>query len=217
MPQEKPSAALRSRFYEKLEAYKEGLDKGRDKARPGRAVSRWLGRLWALHPAVSFSAAAALIVLAGTAGYLTGDRGRAVGELRREVEDIRQTAAVSLLAQPSTAERLRGISYTERVEAPGRPVLDALLRTLDEDPNVNVRLAAVDAIYLFAGQPGVKEGLLRSLSRQESPLVQVSLIDLLVSIRERRAVEALKTLAADEKLEPGVRQKAESGVKELSL
>jgi hypothetical protein len=173
--------------------------------------------LWAVRPAVSFSAAAALIVLAGAAGFLAGGRGRAVDELRREVENIRQAAAVSLLAPPSTAERLRGIRFTEQVRAPSRPTVDALLRTLDEDPNVNVRLAVVDAIYLFAGQPGVKEGLLKSLARQQSPHVQVALIDLLVSIRERRAVEALKTLAADEKLDPGVRQKAESGIKELSL
>lgn len=217
MPQEEPSASLRSRFYERLEAYKEGLDRGRAKAGPGRAFSRWLGRLWAVRPAVSFSAAAALIVLAGAAGFLAGGRGRAVEELRREVENIRQAAAVSLLAPPSTAERLRGIRFTEQVRAPSRPTVDALLRTLDEDPNVNVRLAVVDAIYLFAGQPGVKEGLLKSLARQQSPHVQVALIDLLVSIRERRAVEALKTLAADEKLDPGVRQKAESGIKELSL
>jgi hypothetical protein len=217
LPQEQPSAALRTRFYERLEAYKEGLGKGRAKAGAGRDLSRWLGRMWALRPAVSFSAAAILIFLAGAVGYLAGGRGRAVDELRREVEDIRQAAAVSLLAQPSTAGRLRGISFTEQVLTPSRPTLDALLRTLDEDPNINVRLAAVDAIYLFAGQPGVKEGLLKSLARQQSPHVQVALIDLLVSIRERRAVEALKTLAANEKIDPDVRQKAESGIKELSL
>lgn len=130
---------------------------------------------------------------------------------------MRGMMAVSLLQQSSSSERLRGVSYTSQLKEPGQGTLDALLQALDNDPNVNVRLAAADALYLFASNPEVKEGLLKSLARQESPLVQSALIDLLVVSREQRAVQALKTLIGGEKLRPEIKKKAELGIQQLSF
>jgi hypothetical protein len=222
LPSEQPSPAVRDRFYTMLEAYKQGLE-----AQPEAGIGRMRRRLANLRGFFSFErpgfkfAAAAALLLAGVVGgavfVSSGPFGARLGRLQREVEDMRQTTALSLLRQQSSSERILGVSYSERVRTPGPPTIEALLRTLDQDPSVNVRLAAADALYLFVDQPGVKEGLVASLGRQESPHVQVALIDLLVGAREKRAVEALKVLAANEKLDPGVRAKAESGVKELVL
>ena len=140
-----------------------------------------------------------------------------MARLDKEVDDMRQIAAVSLLQQSSAMERLRGVSVGAQLKQPGKNMLDALLQTLDGDPNVNVRLAAVDALYLFASNPDVKEGILQSLTRQESPSVQTALIDLLVEIRERRAVDALKSLIGNEKIVPEVKKKAEFGIQQLSF
>jgi HEAT repeat protein len=87
---------------------------------------------------------------------------------------------------------------------------------LNRDPNVNVRLAAVDALYLFYDHPEVKEGLIHSLAGQTSALVQMSLVNLLVEIRERRAVEALERLIQDQNLNPKVKKRAEMGLTQLS-
>lgn len=221
LPREQPGPGLREKFYGTLEAYIAGLEGEREKPGLGRSLSRLAARLMPRRPVYQAALALALLAVGVGSGLWLGARRpdvrNEVASLRQEVGEARQTAALSLLRQPSSSDRLMGVSWVENVRQPARPTLDALLRTLNEDPSVNVRLAAVDALYLFAGQPGVKEGLVESLSRQTSPLVQVALIDLLVGAREKRAVEALKTLAADEKLEPAVRMKAESGVKELSL
>jgi hypothetical protein len=75
----------------------------------------------------------------------------------------------------------------------------------------------VDALYLFAGDPTVKDGIIASLARQDSPLVQVALIDLLVDLREKRAVESLRLLLGNKAIEPAVRQKAEKGISQLTL
>ena len=128
---------------------------------------------------------------------------------------MRQTAALSLLSQPSASDRLQGISYSTAVHNPNVKTLAALVNTLNNDPNPNVRLAAVEALYLFRNQPGVKESLLDSLAVQSSPLVQVALIDLLVEIREQRAAEALKALIKNAKLDPDVKKLAEQGIKQL--
>lgn len=70
---------------------------------------------------------------------------------------------------------------------------------------------------LFGWHTGtVKEGLIHSLSKQTSPLVQVALIDLIVNMRERRAIDSLKQLIENEKFNPDVRRRAEQGLQKLS-
>ncbi|MDH4272083.1 MAG: HEAT repeat domain-containing protein [Candidatus Aminicenantes bacterium] len=221
LPKEQPSAALRSRFYDMLEAYKEGLERGGIAARPLQSLSSWLSRLMPRRPAYQLALAFVLIIAGLGSGYLLNVRSRSaaqieVAALGQEINEMRRTVAVSLLKQASPSERLMGVSWSSRVDRPGDEIITALLETLDHDSNVNVRLAAVDALYLFYGHPEVKDGLVRSLAGQTSPLVQLALIDLLVGIRERRAAEALERLIQDEKLNPKVKKRAELGLVQLS-
>lgn len=221
LPKEQPGGALRSRFYEMLQAYMEGMAEERDKKGFGKALSDWLGRLMPRRPAYQLALSLVLIAAGLGSGYLLSVRPRSaarteVASLKGEVDDMRRIVAVSLLKQSSPSERLMGVSWSARVDRPGDEIIQALLQTLNNDPNVNVRLASVDALYLFYDHPEVKEGLIDSLSRQTSPLVQMSLIDLLVEIRERRAAEALERLIQDDKLNPKVKKRAELGLVQLS-
>jgi hypothetical protein len=70
-------------------------------------------------------------------------------------------------------------------------------------------------LYFFVNQPSVRQGLIQSLSRQTSPLVQIALIDLIVELREKRATEALKELIEKEKINNEVKQRAEWGIQQL--
>jgi HEAT repeat protein len=130
---------------------------------------------------------------------------------------MRQALSASLLTRPSPSDRIQGINTSARLKQPDPTTLGLLLRTLDEDPSLNVRLAAVDALFLFSGQPRVREGIVASLAKQTSPILQVALIDLLVEIRETRAATALKSLVGNDKSAPEVRKRAELGIKELGL
>ncbi len=221
LPKEQPSDALRSRFYDMLEAYKENLAKGGIAARPLHSISLWLSRLMPRRPAYQLALAFGLIIAGLGSGYFLNVRSRSnarfeVATLKQEVDEMRRTVAVSLLKQASPSERLMGVSWSSRIDQPGGEIITALLETLDHDSNVNVRLAAVDALYLFYGHREVKDGLVRSLAGQTSPLVQLALIDLLVGIRERRAAEALEGLIQDHKLNPKVKKRAELGLVQLS-
>jgi hypothetical protein len=129
---------------------------------------------------------------------------------------MRQMLAVSLLDQRSPTERLRGVNLSYDLENPDSRTIQALLDTLNHDPSVNVRLAAADALYLFYDSPQVREGIIQSLTRQDSPILQVALVDLLVSVQERQALESFKILMAANQLDPKVKQKLEQGIKELS-
>ncbi len=217
LPVEQPSPGLRNRFYTMLEAYKEGSEAEKAAAGPRRKFSFSLGQIWPRQPVFQFAAGLVLIVLGIAAGYFLRNPQPQLAALHQEIDGMRQMVAVSLLQQPSPSDRIQGASFSSQVQAPSRKTLDALLQTLDYDPNVNVRLAAVDALYLFSSYPEVKERAIHSLANQESPLVQVALIDLLVGIREKRAVDAFKTLIQDQNLNPAVKQKAELGIQQLNF
>ncbi len=218
VPQEQPSPELRGRFYTMLQEYKRDHERNSVRTPESKAGSRRALRFGLRRPAFSFGFSLLLLVLGLAAGYyLTTGRqnGGQISRLNQEVQDMRQMVAISLLSQPSTTARLEGVSWSSQVQNPDQKTLQALFETLNSDPNTNVRLAAVDALYLFRARPQVMDNLIQSLSRQTSPLVQVALIDLLVEIRERRAADALRLLIQNKKLNPSVKEHAELGLKQL--
>jgi anti-sigma factor RsiW len=216
LPAEQPSGALRHRFYAMLEGYQRESGPARGASGRARAFAGWREWLTFRRPAFAASFSVFLLLLgAGSGWLLSAGKSARVSALQREVQDMRQTMALSLLGQPTASERLQGVSYGASVKSPSAKTLAALVETVNSDPNPNVRLAAVEALYLFRNQPGVRESLVSSLAAQDSPLVQVALIDLLVEIREQRAAEALKALVKDQKLNPDVKKLAEQGLKQL--
>jgi uncharacterized protein (UPF0147 family) len=145
-----------------------------------------------------------------------------IAELRSELHGMRQMVAISLLHQDSVTERLRGASWSNQLDAPDAEIVNTLLDTLSHDANVNVRLAAINALRQFAqttpeqqNRP-LRTALLQSISTQPSPLVQIELIDTMVQLRERGAVTVLRTLADDATVNKAVRQRATWGVRQLS-
>lgn len=215
LPEGEPSPALRSRFYEML-----AREKIREAARPS-LIGRLGGlfeALWPRRPAYQFAMALVFLAVglfAGTRLREGANRDGQMAALQNEVASLRQMVSVSLMNQASSTERLRGIQYSSQIDNPTAPLITTLLNKLNTDPNVNIRLAAIDALYVFSDRPGVRSELIASLSRQTSPLVQVSLIDLLVEVREQRSLEAMKTLLQDENTDQDVKRYMETRMKEL--
>ena len=212
--QEQPGPELRRNFYQALEAAQRDLVAGNGwRQKIARLLPSWRPAAPALR-----LAAVSLVVAAGFGiGFFTGGRGESakIERLGQEVDRLQQQMSLELLDQPSASARLQGVSLTSRVQDPAPSLIAALLDTLDNDPSVNVRLSAVDALYLFSGREEVRTALPASLSRQTSPLVQIALIDLLVSLREKQAAAALKKLLADKKIMPEVEQRARSGISKI--
>jgi HEAT repeat protein len=128
---------------------------------------------------------------------------------------MRQLVALSLLQQQSASERLRGVSWAYQVESSDTEVLSALVSAVNQDPNVNVRLAAVDALHPFASSPTTRNAVMQALPKQSAPIVQVALIDLLVDLKEREALKELERMASDTSLDAGVRQRAQWALEKL--
>jgi hypothetical protein len=216
LPEEQPGGGLRHRFYTMLEEYKDGLEAERKSARPEKK-SGWRSWFSFERPAFAASFSAFLLLAGAGAGWFAGGGSEIKrADLSREVQNMRQQVALSLLSQSSATDRIQGIGYSATVDNPSDTTLAALFDAVDRDPNPNVRLAAVDALYLFRDRAGVRERLVRSLSIQAYPLVQVALIDFLVEVREGRAAEALKKLVESGELTPEVKKRAEQGLKQIA-
>jgi hypothetical protein len=133
-----------------------------------------------------------------------------------EIAKLREMVALSLLSQQSAAERLRGVDYTGSLQNMQPEVVSALIQAVAHDANVNVRLAAVDALSKVATHPGVVESLTRSLPQQDSPMVQAELIDYLINAHDRQAVGTLQQLAARPNLNPAVLERTHYALQQLS-
>lgn len=148
------------------------------------------------------------------AGLLVGDvftpfsqRQAQMDTLTAEVSDMRELLMMRLLADTSPAERMRAVNISQELSASDSKVVDALLRTLNHDPNVNVRIAAVQALVGHASHPEVRAGLIHSIDSQESPVVQVALADAMLDLQESNSVDAFQKLLEREQLDTNVRDK----------
>ena len=225
MKEPEPSPELRVRFLETLRAYEEGYqDAQRREALKVPHRSWWTG-FWPSHPAWQAAFSAVLVMLGIAAGrYAMSSHGAeqpAAGQdmarLQGQVESLRQLVALSMMQQQSPSARLSGVTYAHQMTAPDPQVEQALLRTLTHDPNINVRLSSVDALAKFMSKPEVRSAMADAVFAQDSPLVQVSIIDVLVQANAIDAVPALKKLQADKNVDVNVRLRAEAAVKKLEV
>ena len=207
------SAAMRARFASMLEGYEHGRDGAHASARWDR-MNGWLSRWF-----VQLAVAAALLVL----GVAVGRAGRPapappaddIASVRSELREMRQMVTLSLMQQQSASDRLKGVNWSSTLEQPGNEVVSALLDTLLHDPNVNVRLASIDALARFADEQQVRQGAVDALRSARSPMVQIALIDFVVGVRDQNSIETLKRLAADPGQNETVRVRATQGLDRL--
>ncbi len=206
--QEQPSAAVRARFYQRLNAV--------TKAPSEASGSGW--RSWKIGvPQLAGTLALfALGVFVGRFNTTHSVSGLEIAQLRGQVEGLRQTVALSLLDGESATSRLEGVSWSTQVQRPDTELVSALLTTLNHDQNINVRLASLDALEKLAGDATVRKALEQSIPLQGSPLVQIALIDALVHIRDNAATYELRKISSDEEVNASVRQRAQWGLQKLN-
>lgn len=205
LPIEEPGKELRANVHHMLDSYRLGAQSA-PRPKPRHSFYQY----------AAIAAAAAIIGIA-TGHFYTArvhDR-QQIAQLTTEMQSMRQLVALSLLQQQSASDRLRGVSYSVRLEPADREVLSALFQTLNHDASVNVRLAAVDALKQFASQPPVRQSLRQAMLQQDSPLVQVALIDWAVEANDRPAIDLLRQMERGPALDPSVRQRLMSAISSL--
>jgi len=206
-----PGPRMQQRFYAMLEA-----EKGRAATKPAYRWSHLASNGLYLR---NLGFALALFMV----GLLVGDlfnplssREDKIDMLTTEVSQMREVMMISLLENESPVERLRAVNISHKVTNNNTRVVEALLSTLNNDTNVNVRIAAVDALVERGAMPEARMGLINAITQQDSPMVQVALADAMISLQEPKSVGQFQKLLAQDDLNHTVRNKIENTILALN-
>ncbi len=202
-PSEVPTERLR-RGLDRVLAAERATERAKQVlAFPARAVASRP----ALAPLAPWIAGLAAALFAGLWLGARLERGGAdTRALEAEVGSLRQMVALSMLQQPAASERLLGVRYGREIAQPGSNVVGTLFEVVRNDANVNVRLAAVEALTDLLGSDAgsVSSGLFDSFSEVSSPLVQAAIAAALLDQPKTRteAERRFLELLAEGKLNP---------------
>ncbi len=206
-----PPESLKRDFRTMMLGYQAGLDRS-DSARQRTHFSVWD---WLARPALQFGAAGCLLLVGAVVGYIVNDNtgnARDIAELHQEVRGLSNLLTVSLLKQESASDRLTGVSWGNKLVDHDPEVEAALLNTMNHDRNVNVRLAALDALSHSLNSSTVRREIIGAFPEQKSPLMQMALVDILSKINDSDSHAALRQALDTPGLLPEVRARILQGL-----
>lgn len=202
---------IKSRFMDTLQVYKEAAV-----PRPG-FLSR-LQELWSFQPQLKMAYALLLLCTGlGTGLYINKKNPAEMARMSSEISEMKQMMVLSLIENPSATERIRAVSLTNEIRNVDDQVIEALLSTLNHDPNDNVRLMTLEALTELADNPKVREGLVQSIVSQTSPIMQSAMADVMLKLQEKKSVKPLKKMLDRDDLNSTVKDKLEQTIQEILI
>ncbi|GAB5523562.1 MAG: hypothetical protein Roseis2KO_14340 [Roseivirga sp.] len=155
-----------------------------------------------------------LLIVGALVGTSLGG-GSANGEivaLTKQVAEMQETMMFNMLEEESVTERLKGIQMSNELPRSNSKVTDALFVTLNGDESTNVRIAALQVLEGYADDPAIREGLINSISQQESPLMQVALAELMVELQEKKSIDEFRQLMESDNTPEEVKSTLEESI-----
>lgn len=132
-----------------------------------------------------------------------------------ETNQVRSQLVLELINESSPGKRMQALSEADKLQVAETMVIDALLRTLNNDPNTNVRLATLESLSKYADNPKVRKGLVASITKQESPLLQIALADLMVTLQEKGSIDSMKELLKQPEMDQTVRDRIQESISSI--
>ena len=213
---EEPSVNLKRNFRSMIDSYSLGMNN--KKISWHESIGNWIESWWPKRPVVQFMTTVAVLIIGLVTGLSINDKtapNNEIVQLKTDMNQLNRVVMTSLLNQSSAADRISGLSRTSELKNVDTPFYATLLLLLNSDPNVNVRMAAVNALTNFADNEYVKRELVISLGLQSSPLVQIALIDLLAAIKETDSSSTLIRMINNPEVEKHVKERARKALKQF--
>ncbi|WP_075342951.1 HEAT repeat domain-containing protein [Tenacibaculum agarivorans] len=186
--EEQPSTQLKENFEALLE------DEINKEERPVLRLS--FTREWTTFVKV----AASILVVLGS--FFLGK----VSNTNASNQQQQQKILLALLENQSASKRILAISKTNSYSIKDTRIIDALINKMFVDKNVNVRLAAAEALAKFSSLEKVRDALLKALEIENEPSIQIELIQILAEIQEKRALTPMQKLLDNEETPNYVKQ-----------
>lgn len=138
-----------------------------------------------------------------------------LAEITNEQKVSDQKELLALIEDQSASKRIQAVGNSENFEDTDTKIIQALINRMFFDENTNVRLAAAEALSKFSSLEMVKSALIKSLETEESPIIQIELIQILAKIQEKRALEPMKRLLNDKNVPNYVKQELRFNISSL--
>lgn len=127
--------------------------------------------------------------------------------LSAQLQQQQQLLAASILQQASASDKIKALNNVSRQQL-DQELQKALFFALNYDDNVNVRLKAAQALQTVMHDSAVRQKMITSLAEQDQPEIQIFLIEILSSYREKEALPVLEQLIQKEEVLEVVKDKA---------
>jgi hypothetical protein len=208
--EETPSDNLRTGFYKLLEEEKQLLDTGVVQLPQYNKEFPWKH---------AFQVAASIVFMFG--GYFLGSHNskqianQEISALQKETVELREDMMLAMIENQSPSKRIQAVNFTESFVKPDTKILEALIGRMQYDGNMNVRLAAAEALSEFPKSTIVKEAFIEALTTQKDPSLQIALILFLVKIQAKRAIAPMQHLLKESDTPDFVKDQVSDGISQI--
>lgn len=170
--------------------------------------------LWSKYKNLIQLAAACVILLLGVGiGSKFSNGPERIAKVETQLEEIQK-----LIEHESVSQRIKGVNVSYNLPKganENQDIIQVMIKTMNEDESSNVRLAALEALTRWTDQPIVKEALIQALLTQRDPAFQITLINTLVEIKEKRALPNMENLINDEETLDYIKGETQVGIFKL--
>lgn len=216
--EEKPSTKLRANFMQMIKDEKLASKSIEAKPIQIKTTHKQYPRFRFMNPIYQIAAGFAILISGLLLGLLINKNASNSTEmmaLQNEVSMMKQVVMLSKLDQTSPSSRIQAVNYMNEISTPDPKVIDALINTMNTDENSNVRLAATTALSRFTDNQIVREALINSLTIQDDPMVQITLINIMIGMHETKAKSYIEQIASNENTNKSVKSIAQRGLEIL--
>lgn len=225
VPTPEPSAEMNRDFYRKLNEYS---SKKIEKSIPNKSnIWSWFNN-WnqSKNPQMGWALGMGLFLFGFFSGQFLqpNNQQNQINDLISKVDQLQrnqsndnrlQDTRFRVNLQQSVAGRMKDIQLVRQMDNPNSKILKALNKALCNDPNINVRLSAIESLVYFSDDPEVMEILIKAIPKQTSPIVQLELAEVMVQLEEKRSSKAWKELLESGDLELNVKMQLEESLQVL--
>jgi hypothetical protein len=211
----KPNESLRINFYHMLHSE---MKKSEEKSRilKFETIIPWYNSSrYRVAAGIALLVCGTFLGLLLNKGFSNSYASNELKQLQSEVSALKKTAMFSMLREESSSDRIQAVRYVEEIDNPDATMIEVLIKTLNNDKNVNVRMAAAYALSKFADRQAVCDSLVKSLSLQSDPILQVTLINILAERKEKSALRPIQEIISNKKTLKEVRAVAENSLRVL--
>jgi hypothetical protein len=117
-----------------------------------------------------------------------------------------------MMQQSSPVDRIKAVNMVSEFDKADDPVIESLIKILNNDSNDNVRLLSLDVLIRYSSVTKVREELIASIGNQTSPMVQLRLAEIMLALDEKRAVPEFQKILRNASLNYRVRDRINEAV-----